>query len=417
MMKNNDKSLDSVHEDKCPGCGSTAIKTLKSPSESKVYLTDGDEMSVTFGLSGCEQCALIFLNPRMGPNKLSSYYKKQSRIPREELDQGSPFNNLMELQLDFIEKIKPIHTVRAALEIGCAEGFFLRNLQARGKDEILLYGVELSDVYVQQAKVNLKNQAVILDTSIENAEFEEVKFDLIIIRHVFEHLADPVGMLKKIKILLSPNGVVYIEVPDSEDIKLTISNFYHHEHLLYFTPLSLSLMLSRSGFQSYCCERFEGNPVNSGFSYPVIRSLSTISDSTHPQIPAGHASYVYNKNKLRLKDYHNSLLINIRERLKRLNKNEKRIAIFGAGPHTVDFLELLKSDNIRFEKIFDNNQNKQGKSLRGIPIVRPDNNTLKSVDCVLISSAEFEKEMITQVRALVGNCVDIIAIYGNDNGH
>lgn len=51
--------------------------------------------------------------------------------------------------------------------------------------------------------------------------------------------------------------------------------------------------------------------------------------------------------------------------------------------------------------------------MRGIPIVKPDENTLKSVDCVLVSSAEFETEMVAQVRSLAGTQVEVITIYGN----
>ena len=40
---------------------------------------------------------------------------------------------------------------------------------------------------------------------------------------------------------------------------------------------------------------------------------------------------------------------------------------------------------------------------KGIPIVKPDKNSLMSVGCVLIASAAFGKEMVTQVRSLVGS--------------
>jgi hypothetical protein len=49
----------------------------------------------------------------------------------------------------------------------------------------------------------------------------------------------------------------------------------------------------------------------------------------------------------------------------------------------------------------------------GIPIVKPDGVSLKSVDYILVSSAEFEKEMVEQIHVLVGSTTEIIRIYDN----
>ena len=55
--------------------------------------------------------------------------------------------------------------------------------------------------------------------------------------------------------------------------------------------------------------------------------------------------------------------------------------------------------------------------MRGIPIEKPDENSLNSVDCILISSQEFEDEMVKNVRSLVGEDMEIIRIYGDDAPH
>ena len=44
---------------------------------------------------------------------------------------------------------------------------------------------------------------------------------------------------------------------------------------------------------------------------------------------------------------------------------------------------------------------------KGIPIVNSDKNTLMSVGCVLVASAAFGKEMVAQVRSLVGSQVEV----------
>ena len=49
-----------------------------------------------------------------------------------------------------------------------------------------------------------------------NSEWQkgnEKKFDIIIVRHVLEHLLDPLNSLKKVRETLTHSGVAYIAVP------------------------------------------------------------------------------------------------------------------------------------------------------------------------------------------------------------
>lgn len=409
----NDSLGDIEYLAACPGCGSENLTVLEPGVEHKIFLTDADEMFVTTGVCGCEQCGLTFLNPRMGQQKLFEYYAKQSRIPRESIQVDSPFAVLMELQIDEIEKFKPIKKGMRVLEIGCAEGFFLQSLEKRANDKLRLYGVELSEKYIEQAK-RLLPDVTVFETPLEETEFGVFEFDLIVLRHVLEHLGNPMECLKKIRSILAPQGVLYIEVPDSQNTDPSVSRFYHHEHLLYFTSQILNSYLISAGFQPLVCERFDANPMGSGFSYPVLRAVSAASKSTVLETFPGYATKVYLENKIRNNAYLESLLAPVRQRLHELKATQLNIGLFGAGPHTMDFLEFLKVENIQFAKIFDNNPNKQGKFMRGIPIVKPDESALKSVDCVLVSSAEFETEMVAQVRSLVGTQVEVITIYAND---
>jgi len=396
----------------CPGCGANEITLLSAPVSHKIFLTDAEEMSITTGVSGCDNCGLTFLNPRLSQSKLFEYYSKQSRIPRSSIDPNSPFANLIEMQLDFIEKAKSIQDMSHILEVGCAEGYFLEIARQRGGSNLVLYGVELSEKYIEQAKrvvigINLFQEP------LELVEFGDVKYDLIVLRHVFEHLTDPEKCLKKIRKILKPDGLLYIEVPDSQNIEPSISRFYHHEHMLYFTPEVLTSYLGANAFKSLKTERFEENPIGSGFSYPVIRSISVADEIQYSKSFPGYAKNIYQQNDNQQKKYFKSLIAPLQVKILNFFMSNKKIGIFGAGPHTMDLLELLGQEKNYFSKIFDNNQNKHGKTMLGIPIVKPDRVSLKSVDCILVSSAEFEKEMVEQIHALVGSTTEIIRIYDN----
>lgn len=398
----------------CVGCGSSNLEVLEPAGERRIFLTDADEMTVTTGVSGCSDCGLTFLNPRMGGETLVRYYSKQSRIPRKSIDPASPFAMLMESQLDDIEQFKPLAKGMKVLEIGCAEGFFLRHAADRAQGGLALYGVELSEKYLAQAHALLP-EATLFEKPLEQTDFGDLKFDLIALRHVFEHLSDPAQALDILRTVLAPGGVVYIEIPDSENIEPSVSRFYHHEHLLYFTVPVLSSYLEANGFKPLSVRRFEGNPVGSGFSYPVIRALCTLGDKSDLPHRPGYARQIFESNARRNEDHTAALLRPLLASLHEAAGQGRRMALFGAGPHTMDLLSLLEDAGFPWTKVFDNNPGKQGKTMRGIPIVKPDEASLKSVDLVLISSAEFENEMAEQVSLLTGGQLETLKIYNNDS--
>lgn len=401
---------DTEHLLACPGCGAETIVVLQAADKHQIFLTSANEMFVLTGVCGCEKCGLAFLNPRMGQQKVFEYYAKQSRLPRETIEARSPFMVLMDIQIDEITKCKTFEPGMRVLEVGCAEGFFLHRLEERLGVRLDLYGVELSEKYLEQAK-KLLPKATILETPLEQTEFAEVKFDLIVLRHVLEHLGSPIACLQKIRSILAPKGLVYIEVPDSSKTSPSVSRFYHHEHLLYFTTEVLRSYLGSAGLKPLVCERFEHNPIGSGFSYPVIRAIGTC-DAAQPlgEYP-GHARSIFLENKKREEQYLYTLLAPVRHTLQEQKEAQRTIGLFGAGPHTMDLLELLEVEGINWQKIFDNNPAKHGQRMRGIAIVKPDEITLNSVECILVSSAEFESEMVAQVRALTSDRVNVITIY------
>jgi SAM-dependent methyltransferase len=75
-------------------------------------------------------------------------------------------------------------------------------------------------------------------------------FDLIIMRHVLEHFSRPDVVLEKIKKVLSPEGLVYIAVPDSLHPRPPFTDdFIRVVHTYYFNKPSLSNLLHKSGLE------------------------------------------------------------------------------------------------------------------------------------------------------------------------
>lgn len=82
-------------------------------------------------------------------------------------------------------------------------------------------------------------------------------FDLITFNKVLEHVEDPVGMLASVARLLTPGGIVYVELPDGEaaEIEGKEREEYLLGHMHVFSFASFALLIARAGFESMSCER------------------------------------------------------------------------------------------------------------------------------------------------------------------
>ena len=76
----------------------------------------------------------------------------------------------------------------------------------------------------------------------------DVKYDVIICSHVIEHVSDVSNLIKKLKILLNPEGVIYAEVPQEIWAGLKI-DADPVTHINYFTINSFSNLFLSNGFE------------------------------------------------------------------------------------------------------------------------------------------------------------------------
>jgi SAM-dependent methyltransferase len=71
--------------------------------------------------------------------------------------------------------------------------------------------------------------------------------------HLLEHLVDPRSFLRQVRQRLRPDGYLYIEVPDNGYLRLADAGVMPHrqfsiQHIQYFTPSSLTALVTSCGF-------------------------------------------------------------------------------------------------------------------------------------------------------------------------
>jgi SAM-dependent methyltransferase len=86
-------------------------------------------------------------------------------------------------------------------------------------------------------------------TSIEQlCEEQLLDFNLIVMSHVLEHCRDPLSVMRGLKRILKPKGVVYLELPHAFQI-INWSDAFYFAHKCNFTWESMSTILKHAGYK------------------------------------------------------------------------------------------------------------------------------------------------------------------------
>lgn len=68
-------------------------------------------------------------------------------------------------------------------------------------------------------------------------------------RHVLEHLYDPLGVIQKITYFMRENGIIYVAVPNLFDESSNILDFFGFPHISYFNKTTLEILGKKTGLK------------------------------------------------------------------------------------------------------------------------------------------------------------------------
>jgi len=186
------------------------------------------------------------------------------------------------------------------------------------------------------------------------AHLEELRPDLIISRHVLEHLANPLGFLQRIAFCAGRLGreqLAYFEVPciDRALAHGRTVDFYY-EHNSQFTTRSFRAMLSRCGLRT----------VESGYGYggEVIYGYVVLGTKAGGiAIAQGAKAFSTAAEFARVR---------IREQLDELVASGARVAIWGGTGKSAAFINHYGLDGGRFPIVVDSDACKAGTFVPGM---------------------------------------------------
>ncbi len=154
----------------------------------------------------------------------------------------------------------------ALLDIGCADGAFL---EVAGKQGWRVCGVERQESSAALARAR---GLTVYSPSID-ALPAGMRFDVITLLDVIEHIREPLPFLERLWAMLTPGGMLYLETPNFGSIyrhacgQKWMGFILHHEIL--YSERALASLLRRSGFSDVLTSSDRGLP----FSYDGLRRL------------------------------------------------------------------------------------------------------------------------------------------------
>lgn len=224
---------------KCPLCGASSGELVQNT------VKGGVETDVL----RCSPCELDYLETWDNVEHVKSLYEADKYVFTANVSEESEIPIKFNEYDERYKWMKPyLSPDQSLLEIGCGDGTFLRMIQ---DDVALAEGVELSPPQVKRLR---EEGYTCYDTMIDEME-PQYEYDIVCMFALLEHVPLVCRFLEHLKKYIHEKSNVFIEVPNLHDVLISGYDvteyrdfYYRQEHLYYFTPKSLGLLLNRAGF-------------------------------------------------------------------------------------------------------------------------------------------------------------------------
>jgi SAM-dependent methyltransferase len=245
----------------CAGFESESREVIEDQKFEDSYLSliSPDYQKTMRFLVRCQQCSLVFHDPQLDADDTENLYRKfrdfspLKETPDQYFDRITTLPNSEsenQQKLSWIDSALPTLKTKAGrlLDVGCGGGVFMFSFLQHYSGWSVC-GIEPTLSFAELARRRLG--VPVVAESYKPQSFSGVKFDLVTLNQVLEHVVDPVGFLRSIASDVAPGGAVYVEVPDVSDIGYLPPDHdrFHQQHLWIFSKDSLSKLAKKAGYE------------------------------------------------------------------------------------------------------------------------------------------------------------------------
>lgn len=341
------------HHDPCPLCG-TACRVPVGDQ----HVPDLDYLGAhrdlarrTVGYRACPRCGTVSQDPLPAAGLLADYYasiEMERHVPAAAAYKDTVYRDRLQLLREATGLV-----AGTCFEVGCGNAVLLDLI--RREWGLQVWGLEPSATYDTAAA---KDGVSLVHSALADLDLEAcglpAAFDLVICRHVLEHVGDPGYFLDHLAGLTAPAGWLYLEVPSSLLLArggpAVSGQNIQAVHLHHFTGPGLAEALRQRGL---AVTRLEDRNVG---GYPSLCVLAAGQCD-------GAALFREQLARQQSRDREAAA------RLVRILQDHDQVLIWGAGADLVNVLDHLDPGILAGLRLYDRNPAKQGKSLGGAAVM------------------------------------------------
>lgn len=368
----------------CPACGGREARTLADLS----YASFADSsLPAAFRLAACPTCGLAYYDATgLSEEGLAAYYRQRSG--RAGATGGGGLSRWDLLHYTAIgERLRPWagpERAATAADVGAGGGGLSSFLAEAGYQK--LYAVEPGG-RAAEARPGVS----VLGGTAAALPLAPASMDLLIYSHVFEHLLQPGQALAEAARCLSPGGVIYLELPDASAYQAAEPyRQLYQEHLNHFDPHSLSELLIRNGFKPLALER-DRLARPGGLDEGVIWAVAASGRSDVNPWPKNEGAEALSHY---LADCAAQPLFRPRE------LSAEPAIVWGLSQQALFILERPPFRSLQITCFMDGDPAKQGRFLRGLKVLPPDDLPSRPEELLILSAFGAEEAMRAQALAL-----------------
>jgi SAM-dependent methyltransferase len=208
-----------------------------------------------YNIAKCNQCGVLQTTPVPGKKEIKqlyeTYYNFGNQSGKTYTKLRKTFFNSLAFRLWMaMDGDISFHSFRGRgqlLDVGCNEG---RGLVFYSMNGFSPEGLELNERAAKSARI----AGFIVHTKpLEDFQPENL-FDVVVLSNVIEHSLNPKKMLKNVRRILKPEGLLLISCPNSQSwlrwfFRRSWINWHVPFHLFHFSSKTLFPLLKSSGFE------------------------------------------------------------------------------------------------------------------------------------------------------------------------
>jgi SAM-dependent methyltransferase len=266
---------------KCPACDNNSYSLEFTVSREDKYAIMDGRASKPATYRECVSCGLMILNDTHEYEKIYSdgtYYSVNGDAAEFLMERFRKVISLPKGKSDNLERVSRIKDfiaskqTKSILDIGAGMGVFLYQFL----DDSWKGSALEPDPNACKHMRNVIKNAKIINGSLDQL-FTENKYDLITMNRVLEHIYDQNKTLSSLGKHLNKNGIVYLELPDTESYYKDGPNneAFGYGHYYVYSPESLKLLADKAGFETLDIQR-EVEPSGKFTLYGFFKNETSI---------------------------------------------------------------------------------------------------------------------------------------------